>query len=384
MVLGGFTGIPEHSRPPEGEELANIGIADINRPEHPCRLEPDLRDREGVLQVLSLLSIVTLLFSLLFPNGICSCRKAMRGESTIGPSHRTKTTHIRDFVYPVVAQKSVDRAKPRTLMRTSLTSAVLAAVSALLLNSPLAQAQDTSPCDTGSYAIAITDANNLKGPAYSAVYKSTFDQKLADGNSIHNVSRYHKARDASGKSLTERPGPCYISEDGQQHQSSQVSVYDPKSRTMENWQVDGMNRTATISHMPPPVQPSEAELATMRANAARWRQAPTIPKWQTENLGTQPFQGVLAQGTRSTQTIPAGEQGNALPLVIVNERWFSKELGMTMMQVIDDPRRGRTVVEVEELNQGDPPPSMFAPPEGYEIKDQTTTTTVTQNSPASQ
>jgi hypothetical protein len=278
-------------------------------------------------------------------------------------------------------------------MRTLLTSAVLAAVSAFLLNIPLAEAQDTTPC-TGNYGAIFTGApimtpGNPKGAPYSAVYKSTFDQKLIDGNSIHRVSRYHTARDASGKALTERPGPCYTGEDAQQHQSSLVNVYDPNARTFENWLVGGTNKTATITHatithMPPLVKPSEAELAAMRANAARQRQAPTAPQWQTEKLGTQSFQGVLAEGTRNTQTIPAGSQGNTLPLVIVNERWFSKELGITVMQVNDDPRTGRTVTELEELNQGDPPPSMFTPPEGYEIKEQTTTTTVTQSSPGSQ
>ena len=34
----------------------------------------------------------------------------------------------------------------------------------------------------------------------------------------------------------------------------------------------------------------------------------------------------------------------------------------------DDPRRGKTVVEVEEINQGEPDPAMFEPPPGYTIK----------------
>lgn len=266
-------------------------------------------------------------------------------------------------------------------MRTSLTSAVLAAVSAFLLNSPHAQAQDTTPCVTGSGTIFMIGPTSKAGTPFSAVVKSTFDQKLADGNSIHIVSRYRIARDASGKTLNETPGTCFIAEDGQHYESSFVTVYDPKARATERWEINGTNRTAIITKITPP---SQAELAAVRANAARPRQSPTASKLQTENLGTESFQGVLAEGTRTTQTIPAGEQGNALPLAIINERWVSHgELGLTMMAVRDDPRRGRTVAEIEELNQGDPPPSMFMPPEGYEIKEQTTAT-VMQSSPASQ
>jgi len=221
------------------------------------------------------------------------------------------------------------------------------------------------------------------GAPFSAVFKETVDQKLADGNSIHSIVRYHVARDASGRTFSRRPGLCFISDDGQRHQSYRVDIYDPNIKATESWDLDGMNRTAILTHMLPET-PSEAELAKMRANAAHRRPISTSSEMQLEKLGIQTFQGVSAEGIRNIQTIPAGEQGNALPLVVVNENWDSRDIGMSMMSVLDDPRRGRTVGEVEELNQGDPPPSMFTPPEGYEIKEQTQTTTVMQSPTASQ
>jgi hypothetical protein len=270
-------------------------------------------------------------------------------------------------------------------MRTPLTSAILVAVPVLFLCTQLMQAQDSPSCIGGGLFAPIMMGFGPKGPPFSAVVKSTLDEKLADGNTIHGVARYHVARNASGETLTEMPGSCFTGEDGQRHQSYQVSVYDPSSRTVMHWQVDGTNHTATITHMPAPVMPSAAEIAARRSNAAaRAKQAPAISERQTEKLGTQSLQGVLAEGTRTTETIPVGEQGNALPLVIVNEQWYARELGITMMMISEDPRRGRTVVEVEELNQGDPPPSMFAPPEGYqvkEVKEQITTVTTTESAP---
>jgi hypothetical protein len=55
---------------------------------------------------------------------------------------------------------------------------------------------------------------------------------------------------------------------------------------------------------------------------------------------------------------------------MVDESWISRDLNATLMAIHDDPRRGRTTAEIEELHQGDPDPAVFSPPEGYIIKDQ--------------
>ncbi len=41
------------------------------------------------------------------------------------------------------------------------------------------------------------------------------------------------------------------------------------------------------------------------------------------------------------------------------------------MSIHDDPRTGRTTMEVEELSRTEPDPSLFAPPEGYTVEDAT-------------
>ena len=89
----------------------------------------------------------------------------------------------------------------------------------------------------------------------------------------------------------------------------------------------------------------------------------------TNQLGTQTIKGTLAYGRRTTQTIPAGEEGNEQPLVIVSEIWYSRELGLTLQSITDDPRTGKKTEEVEELSLSEPDPSLFALPEGYAVKD---------------
>ena len=50
---------------------------------------------------------------------------------------------------------------------------------------------------------------------------------------------------------------------------------------------------------------------------------PAILAADSEALGKQNIEGVEAEGTRSTVTIPAGKIGNELPIDIVSERWYS-------------------------------------------------------------
>jgi hypothetical protein len=248
------------------------------------------------------------------------------------------------------------------------TATLLAA--ALLSSTPLAKAQATEPC-LGGVSILIGDLlPQMKGP-FTTVIKETFDQKLADGNAIHGTVRYRIARDSAGRTMSEMPSSCYTGEDGHRHQSYQVSVLDRTRNTNESWVLSGgQSKIATIFHMPTPQRPSQAEIAAMTAEAHVRQATAAMSQWQTEQLGTREFQGISATGVRQTETIPAGEEGNALPLIVVHETWFSRDLNVTLMAIRDDPRRGRTTAEIEELHQGDPDPAIFSPPEGYIIKDQ--------------
>jgi hypothetical protein len=138
----------------------------------------------------------------------------------------------------------------------------------------------------------------MKGP-FTAVIKETFDQKLADGNSIHGTVRYRIARDSAGRTMSEMPTSCYTGEDGHRHQSYQVSVLDRTTNTTESWALSGgQSKIAIIFHMPTPQRPSQAEIAAMTASG-HVRQA-AMSQWQTEQLGTREFQGLSATGTRRT------------------------------------------------------------------------------------
>jgi len=95
---------------------------------------------------------------------------------------------------------------------------------------------------------------------------------------------------------------------------------------------------------------------------------PPRSEFKTEDLGTKTIAGIEAHGSRTTRTIPAGEEGNEVPLVTVQEIWRSQKLGLTLMGTMDDPRSGRRTYEVEEFTEGEPDASLFTPPEGYRVE----------------
>ena len=69
--------------------------------------------------------------------------------------------------------------------------------------------------------------------------------------------------------------------------------------------------------------PEDRELAAERRRLAQLQTQNQRNEVTTEQLGTRSFLGFEATGTRTTQTIPAGKEGNQLPLVTVGETWRS-------------------------------------------------------------
>ena len=88
-----------------------------------------------------------------------------------------------------------------------------------------------------------------------------------------------------------------------------------------------------------------------------------------EDLGKQNIEGVEAEGTRTTVTIPAGEIGNERAIEIVSERWYSPELQLVVMTRHNDPRTGESTYKLTNINRSEPAKSMFEVPSDFTIKE---------------
>lgn len=269
-------------------------------------------------------------------------------------------------------------------MHARRTCPAVATIALAIAYLPSARAQFIDACvNSPMMGMGAYDPSSAKGGApFNATVKTTFEQKLPEGNAIRRVTHTHQARDSAGRTMIEAIGGCVHGEDGEMRPLIVANVNDPIARTRLNWIVNenGQPKVANLMHFPDsapraPIPqaarpaPDPAQQA-QRLRVYQAQQARLRAENHTEDLGTRDFNGIAAQGTRTTRTIPAGEEGNDQPLVVFTETWRSKELGLTVMAIDDDPRRGRTTTEYEDLNLGEPDPSLFAPPPGYTIKEQ--------------
>jgi hypothetical protein len=134
---------------------------------------------------------------------------------------------------------------------------------------------------------------------------------------------------------------------------------------------------------PSPAQRS-AVAVPIQAPATTSRSAPDDarrPKTSSEDLGTDTIEGLLVSGRRTTHTYPTGSQGNDRPFTVTHEYWRSSELNLEVLSKNDDPRNGERIRKVTNISRSEPDPSLFQPPPGYTIKDETGEFTITFSIP---
>jgi hypothetical protein len=122
--------------------------------------------------------------------------------------------------------------------------------------------------------------------------------------------------------------------------------------------------TAVVVAPPPPAEgggPVEFRFSTSSTKA----------ETKTEKLEPRSFDGVTAEGSRTTTTIPAGELGNEQPINIVSERWYSPELQVVVMTRHSDPRSGETTYRLTNIARTEPAATLFQVPSDYTVKEPT-------------
>ena len=241
----------------------------------------------------------------------------------------------------------------------------------------------------------------IKDAPYAAEAINEVVQTLADGNRIVRSSTTAIYRDAAGRTRREQGlamiGPLVATAD----QAKQVIITDPEkgityvldptARTARRMPMPSfgaaLGRSAAGVPLPPPPVPlppppgagdvvfygASFEAAAPPSAVAEMRTMVTAqrfggaPAGASESLGTQTVEGVLAEGTRSTVTIAAGQIGNERPIEIVSERWFSPQLKALVLSKQSDPRFGETNYRLSNIVLGDPDPSFFEVPPDFQI-----------------
>lgn len=203
-------------------------------------------------------------------------------------------------------------------------------------------------------------------PAYTATIKQTYEQTFPDGNAIHWTVEVVQARDEAGRTMSQHIQGCAPDDSGQPQLRMLTTVHDPVAKTFLNWNTGpGSVALANLQHQMQPAFPSDLK------DIPRIPWKPQRAQITRESLGTQTVAGLEATGSRITQIIPAGQEGNDMPLKVVHETWSDAKNHSTLMAIDDDPRTGHHIWEVESLTVGPPDPALFVPPANYKVWDET-------------
>jgi hypothetical protein len=206
----------------------------------------------------------------------------------------------------------------------------------------------------------------ITGESYTATFKITRVQTLADGTKITHESMVKEARDSAGKIYRETHQELPVGAGG--GNVVNVFVFDPVNRTEIIWNT--RVKQASIFHIRAPQQiRSNCVAAPKVQTTVQPSKTAPDPAPQVEDLGTQTINGVVAAGTRITRVITAGKDGNDQPIIITFETWRSPESGLVVRRIQDDPRSGLTTTELTDIQQGEPDPTLFQVPEGYTVKE---------------
>lgn len=239
----------------------------------------------------------------------------------------------------------------KTLIITSL---------GLVASSLFAQGPGRHMGERGDFALVRAEfgmANKVvQGSPYSAQATTQFTQTLANGDHIQRTSTGSIARDSQGRTRTERSFGAIGALSAGRGAGRTIMIFDPVAS--KSYVLDPENKAARSTAIPPARQ----------ANA-RTRPERNLASAKTEDLGTQVMQGVNAEGSRVTRTIPAGAEGNEKEIDIVTETWFSADLQVVVMSKTSDPRYGESVYQLTGITRTEPDPALFTVPSDYTVKE---------------
>jgi hypothetical protein len=249
-------------------------------------------------------------------------------------------------------------------------------------------------------------AKDVKGSPYSAQAVTEMTQTLSDGNQIHHKTTATLYRDSEGRTRREQTlgglGP-WSAPNNKVPEIIRISdpvagvsyVLNPDEHVAQKMPAMGGGRRGMFRARgaraggPPPPEgggrtfafavppPGEGEdgpnvqfgVAGGGGPGFEWHSAEASEDVQTEALGSQVIEGVQAEGTRRTVTIPAGRIGNDKPIHVVTERWYSNQLQAVVLSKRSDPRVGETIYRLTNISQAEPAETLFQVPAGYTVRD---------------
>jgi hypothetical protein len=208
----------------------------------------------------------------------------------------------------------------------------------------------------------------VKGAPFSATATSETTSTLQDGSVLHRTSQVSMYRDSQGRSRHEATFTGFGPLTASGSPKKMVMISDPVAGV--HFMLDDAQKVAHKSALHARGGGTNAESAPEFAGKIQQReqQEEAAGLLKKESLGTQTINGVVAEGTRTTHTIPAGQIGNEKPLQVISERWYSADLQIVLKSTRTDPRFGTTTYTVTNLQRTEPAATLFTVPAEYTVQ----------------
>src|SRR5205809_1656068 len=218
----------------------------------------------------------------------------------------------------------------------------------------------------------------VQGAPYSAIAVTEFTQRLSDGNVISKKTSASVYRDSAGRTRREQMLQAGQSPN-EQHQAIFINdpvsgvnyILDPGTRTARKHAVQIASGAAAGKAMVLDVKKATVVAGAATSSSAVLHVGPSdvahvaihdsaaFPV-RKEPVGTQVINGVMAEGSRTLTTIPAGAIGNERPIEIVSEEWYSPDLQIVVFSHHADPRVGENTYELTQLTRTEQDPALFS------------------------
>jgi hypothetical protein len=140
-------------------------------------------------------------------------------------------------------------------------------------------------------------------------------------------------------------------------------IDDPVARTETRW--DSTSKEAKVIHFPKRAPESNGSGGGCPAVC------PGIDDsfFDVQKLGHRVIDGVETDGERRSYTVPAGQDHNDHPIVVIHETWYCPELKIVILESNNDPRSGQTTNELVNIVRGEPDVTKYLPPADYVVND---------------
>jgi hypothetical protein len=199
------------------------------------------------------------------------------------------------------------------------------------------------------------------GAPFSLTLAAEWTRSMANGGTFTLVNERHIMRDSKGRIYQERW--ILVPKGGKIKSEMNVfQITDPGLHTWFNCEVRTKvcellqyHLTAEETYLPP----TGTSGPLPDGSGSRLH----------EDLGPSTTEGVDTHGYRETLTINEGVMGNDKPMVTVREFWYSPQLGINLLSIVDSPQSGKQVFTAKDVSISEPDLSFFAIPAGYKVVD---------------